>query len=283
MSGGIRRLGPSDVPACLALAVDRGWPAEELRWRLLLEVGEGYGWVAPGGDGLVGAVVLTRFGTRAGVVGLMLVRSDHAGRGIGRALMEELLGEARDLDSVFLCATDAGLPLYEKLGFRGTHEVATHLGVFEPSGQAGARLRTDVVAPGDAHWLYGPDAAALGLDRSRLLARLPKFAQEVRVLRDPDGSAVGYAAAWDNAGRTAVGPVVAPDVATWCALVGESARRTRQPVRLECPVGEDATARAWAARNGLRETGRCTFMVRGRPLPADHRTHPYALFMQSLG
>ncbi|MEV5606728.1 GNAT family N-acetyltransferase [Streptomyces sp. NPDC052225] len=282
MSSGIRRLGPSDVPACLALATDRGWPAEEARWRLLLEVGEGYGWVAPGGA-LVGAVVLTRFGTRAGVVGLMLVRADHGGRGIGRALMEHLLDAAREVESVFLYATDAGRPLYEKLGFAATHEVATHLGVFEPSGPAGAPPRTELLAPADARLLYGPDAAALGLDRGRLLRRLPKFAQEVRVLREPDGRVTGYAAAWDNAGRTAVGPVVAPDPATLCALVDETARHAGRPVRLECPVGEDATVRAWAVRHGLRETGRCTFMVRGRPLPAGRRALPYAPFMQSLG
>lgn len=282
MSSGIRRLTPSDVPACLALAVDRGWPAEEARWRLLLEVGEGFGWAAPDGE-LAGAVVLTRFGERAGVVGLMLVRSDRAGRGIGRALMEHLLERGRELETVFLYATDAGRPLYEKLGFRATHEVATHLGVFEPSGRTGA-LSTASLAPADAHELYGPDAAALGLDRNRVLAELPKFARDVRVLRAPNGRATGYAAAWDNAGRTAVGPVVAPDPATLCALVEDlAAGNSGRPVRLECPVGEDATVRTWAVRHGLWEVGRCTFMVRGRPLPTDHHTRHYAPFMQSLG
>ncbi|MFB7248888.1 GNAT family N-acetyltransferase [Streptomyces populi] len=282
MNSGIRRLEPSDVPACLALAVDRGWPEEEARWRLLLEVGEGYGWVAPDTGELVGAVVLTRFGARAGVVGLMLVRSDHGGRGIGRALMERLLDEAAGSDTVFLYATDEGRPLYEKLGFRASHEVATHLGTFVPPARPGA-LRVQTLAPGDIRELHVPDAALLGFDRGHLLDRLAKFAREIRVVRAPDGRVTGYAAAWDNAGRTAVGPVVAPTPDVLCALVEDIAVRDRgRAVRLECPVVPDGTVRAWAVRHGLRETGRCTFMVRGRPLP-DGRLPSYAPFMQSIG
>jgi hypothetical protein len=60
-SAPIRRLGPADLKACLALAVDREWPAEEHKWTLLLEAAEAYGVDDPSG-GLAGAVVLGRYG-----------------------------------------------------------------------------------------------------------------------------------------------------------------------------------------------------------------------------
>ncbi|MFE4974499.1 GNAT family N-acetyltransferase [Kitasatospora sp. NPDC056651] len=278
MARGVRRLVPSDVPACLALAVDRDWGSEEARWRLMLDVGDGYGWEGPDGE-LCATAVLSRYG-RAGVVGMMLVDSRHERRGIGRALMEHLLGEARDLDSVFLYSTAQGLPLYEKLGFTAQHEVAMHIGEFDASAAGPAVTgRPSAEERAQARAL---DAAVHGLNRSRLLARLPEFADRMLVSRGADGRVDGYAAAWRNLDRTAIGPVLAPGPETARALVTGLAAGSGGPVRLECKVTPDADLRAWALRCGLAEAGRTTFMVRGAPLPTDG-ARMFAPLMHGLG
>ncbi|MEU6440360.1 GNAT family N-acetyltransferase [Streptomyces sp. NPDC047046] len=280
MSSGIRRLTGSDIPACLKLAVDRGWPAEEERWRLLLNVGEGYGWA--GADGaLTGAVVLTPYGTAAAVVGLMLVASQHAGQGIGRALMEHLLDRADGHDSVFLFATPAGRPLYEKFGFQHVHDVAKHMGTFTPP-HPDPSVRTGPLPPGALERIEALDARALGYDRSRLLRRLTGFTERIRVAYGAEGRITGYGAAWHNAGCTAVGPVIAPDAATARTLVTDLAGTARGPVRLECPVTGNGSWRAWAEDHGLREVDRTAFMVLGEPLP-DRSGQHVTPFMQSLG
>jgi GNAT superfamily N-acetyltransferase len=47
------------------------------------------------------------------------------GRGVARALMRTVMkwAEAQGTDRVVLHASDAGRPLYESLGFRGTNEM----------------------------------------------------------------------------------------------------------------------------------------------------------------
>ncbi|MFJ2744718.1 GNAT family N-acetyltransferase [Streptomyces sp. NPDC087440] len=276
----IRRLTPDDIPGCVALAVDRGWPAEPRRWALLLDIAEGWGITAPDGS-LIAAVVLTRHG-RVGAVGMMLVSSAHERRGLGRRLMEHLLCAARELDSVFLYATPAGRPLYERLGFRAVHEVATHRGRFSPGPQAHG-VETVPLPPDAVGELRAVDLPVLGFDRARLLMALPDFAESVRVVRDPrHGHVVAYAAAWANAGRLAIGPVLAPDLPTARALVTDLAAGESRPIRLECPLGTGTTLRDWAVARGLVEADRCTVMVRGRDLPTD-TARMVAPFMQTVG
>ena len=108
-SAPIRRLGPADLKACLALAVDREWPAEERKWTLLLEAAKAYGVDDPGG-GLAGAVVLGRYGATLASVGMMLVAFQHGRPGLGRRLMAHVLGQAGDA-SVFLTESASSGPI----------------------------------------------------------------------------------------------------------------------------------------------------------------------------
>ncbi len=101
--GPIRRLGPDDLTACLALSADREWPAEKRKWALLLDAAEGYGIDDPD-DGLAGAVVLPRYGPGLASVGMMLVASRHGRQGLGHRLMAHVLGQAGRA-TVFLTAT----------------------------------------------------------------------------------------------------------------------------------------------------------------------------------
>jgi hypothetical protein len=81
----VRRLGPADLGAIVALAGDRGWPAEESKWRLMFAVSEAYGVDDPVG-GLAGIVVLTNYGSELAAVGMMLVASRYGRQGLGRRL-----------------------------------------------------------------------------------------------------------------------------------------------------------------------------------------------------
>ena len=166
--GPIRRLGPADLKACLALSADRQWPAEERKWALLLEAAEGFGIDDPDG-GLAGAVVLARYGSGLASVGMMLVASRYRRRGLGHRLMTHLGGQAGRA-TVFLTATSYGRPLYEKLGFRTTGRSATFVGAFRPAG-AEEPDRTWAASAADLGAIAEVDRPAFGADREYLLRR----------------------------------------------------------------------------------------------------------------
>jgi GNAT superfamily N-acetyltransferase len=273
------------------LSVDRGWLPEKAKWSLLLEVSEVFGIDAPdggdgtdGGDGaLAGAVVLTRYGADLASVGMMLVAARYGRQGLGRALMEHLLAEAGDA-TVTLFATDLGKPLYDKLGFRTIRRSAAFTGPFradpfradpfraEPAVTTAAadnsKMRTRPAAAADMASIIDVDKAAFGADRSRLLRRLPAFAGQLLVL-ETGRSIAGFAAAWQNHTSTVIGPVVAPDGAAACRLIGDLAAEIRGQVRLDLDPDRPELP-AWAVRHGLQPAGLNAVMAYGdRPPPGD--------------
>jgi len=271
----IRRLGPDDLRRCVALSVDRGWSPERSKWSLLLECAEAFGVEAPDGDGsgrLAGAVVLTRWGPDLASVGMMLVATRYARRGLGRALMERVLAEAGDA-TVTLFATDMGRPLYEQLGFQPVGRSVSFVGTFRP-GRAGPAARPSQGGPGlpaacirpaaeaDLPAILAADGAAFGADRSRVLTRLPGFAEHLAVLETESGIS-GYAAAWRNLpSSTIIGPVVAPDAEAARRLIADLAAAVSGAIRLDLDPDRPELP-AWAHARGLEPASRTTVMARG--------------------
>src|SRR5580693_4265550 len=148
----VRRLNSADLPACVELGQDRGWPPEENKWRLLFAVGRVYGIDDPQGAGLAGMVVLTTYGSMLAAVGMMVVAQRYGRRGLGRRLMQHVIAEAGQ-SVLYLTATALGRPLYAQLGFRALDTMTQHTGLFAADGNVAA-------ASGPA--AAGPDGSAAG-------------------------------------------------------------------------------------------------------------------------
>lgn len=263
----IRRLGPADLKDCMALAVGRGWSPEKSKWALLLEVAEAFGVDAPDG-GLAGSVVLARYGQYHASAGMMLVAARFGRRGLGHALMSRLLAEAGTA-TVTLFATDAGKPLYEKLGFRAIRWSVAFVGTFRPERQNRGTAVTRPATETDMAAIFAVDKAAFGADRSHIVGRLPALAERLRVLETSAGIA-GYAAAWRNERTGVIGPVVAPDRASARLLVADLAAEVRGPLRLDLDPG-DPELPGWADTRGLSPVSRTAVMVYGEWNPPGHR------------
>ncbi|MEV4247119.1 GNAT family N-acetyltransferase [Streptosporangium canum] len=271
----IRGLTPDDLDACLRLAADRQWSREERKWLFLLQGGEGYGMVDPGGE-LVATAILTRYGARTAAISMVLVASRHGRRGLGGRLIGHVLDQARGA-TVFLNATATGRPLYERLGFRVTSPVAMHLGTF--TGQAAGASRP--ASPEDLKAIADLDAEVVGADRSALLTRLFGFAEQIRVIED-GGVVTGYAGMWRNVGNTVVGPVIAADPADARRLISDLASQVGGPARIEVEESRRELAE-WLTGHGMAAGMRTSDMVVGtEPLPGD-RTRFFAPVMSALG
>ncbi len=256
----IRRLGPDDHRHCVALSVDRGWSPEEAKWSLLLQEAEAFGVDAPDG-GLAGAVVLARYAPDLASAGMMLVAGRYARRGLGKALMTHLLARAGSA-TVTLFATDAGRPLYAKLGFRTVRRSVAFTGGFRltaaPSGgRGGSRPATGA----DMAAILDVDKAAFGADRGYLLRRLPAFAERLRVLQAAQG-VTGFAAAWRSGAVTVIGPVVAASGADARRLITDLAADVRGPLRLDLDPDRPELPE-WALNRGLEPVSKTAVMAYG--------------------
>ncbi|MER5377219.1 GNAT family N-acetyltransferase [Streptomyces sp. NPDC002553] len=265
----IRRLTHRDLAACADLSEDRGWPREEHKWGLLLTAGTGYGIDDPDG-GLVSACVVTEYGPHGrpvlGAVGMVLVADRHARQGVGRRLMRHVVS-AMGTTPLTLHATEYGRPLYEELGFKTTGRAEMVRGRFtggdvRPDGMTRAATAEDLTT------IVQLDQEVFGTDRTHILARLPAFADQVRVAEE-NGRIIGYAAAWPNMDTHVVGPLIARDTETAKALVASLAARTDRPLRTDVDVRHEELL-AWLKSRGLASVGFNAVMTYGiAELPGD--------------
>ncbi|MFC0435013.1 GNAT family N-acetyltransferase [Kutzneria buriramensis] len=269
----IARLGIDDLAACLDLAADRGWPRDHRKWTFLLTHGEAYG--LHDREDLVGSAILSRFGPRLAWIGMVLVAQRCDRRGLGGALMRHAL-DAADARTVAVHATDAGVPLYRRLGFRATGTIFTHRGRFAGHGARTGRTRPFTGADLDA--VRRLDADATGADRGRLLTEFVRFAGQMRVI-ESDGVITGYAGSWRDGETVVIGPVIAASDRDAKDLIADVASTVDGYVRLDVDRSDLAD---WAAARGLPRWLEATEMVRGEDMPGD-RTRLYTPIMQALG
>ncbi|MEU0118264.1 GNAT family N-acetyltransferase [Streptomyces bobili] len=265
----IRRLTHRDLVACADLSEDRGWPREEHKWGLLLAAGKGYGIDDPDG-GLVSACVVTEYGPHdrpaLGAIGMVLVAGRHARQGVGRRFMGHVIS-AMGTTPLTLHATPNGRPLYEGLGFKTTGRAEMVVGRFVPDGP-GPRVPTRAATAEDLATILRLDEEAFGTDRTPVIARLPAFADQVRVAED-GGRIIGYAAAWPNTDTHVVGPLIARDTETAKSLVASLAEHTDRPLRTDIDVRHEELL-AWLKGRGLASVAFNTVMTYGiTELPGD--------------
>ncbi|MGW0409936.1 GNAT family N-acetyltransferase [Streptomyces collinus] len=265
----VRRLTLRDLRACADLSENRGWPREEHKWGLLLTAGKGHGVDDPDG-GLVAACVVTEYGTwdrtDLGAIGMVLVAERHARQGIGRSLMRHVLA-AMGATPLTLHATPNGQPLYEELGFKVTGRAEMLRGRFVPGGRD-VEVATRAATAEDLPAILRLDEEVFGADRTPLIARLPAFADQLRVAED-GGRITGYAAAWPNEDTHVVGPLIARDTETAKALVASLAAHSDRPLRTDVDVRHEELL-AWAKERGLASVAFNTVMTYGiTELPGD--------------
>lgn len=270
----------SHLDGALRLSQEAGWPHRREEWAMLLALGQGF--VALDGATVVGTAILTPFGSDHAAISMVIVAGAMRGRGLGRQLMDKALRHAGRRECR-LTATAAGLPLYEKLGFRATHEIRQHQGVPtalpEPALPDGLAL--DWAGSQDLPALAALDAQALGLDRRPLLRLLAQVGRVV-LLRGA-GRIAGYGVLRRFGRGEVIGPVVAasPDQARCLlsALIGASAGGF---LRVDTPEWDVLSP--WLAARGLVGVGGGIAMRRqARQASPTGPAKPFALASQGLG
>jgi GNAT superfamily N-acetyltransferase len=108
----------ADIPAFLEMAAVEGWISSEWELKFLLHNFPSGCFVLREGDMPVAFVTSIKY-DKSGWIGNLIVKESLRGRGLGTALMKKALDALRSAgtDTVWLTASPAGRPVYERLGF----------------------------------------------------------------------------------------------------------------------------------------------------------------------
>lgn len=198
------RLTDDDIPAARLLSQNFGWPHRLDDWRLMLRLGTGIAAHDASGT-LVGSAVAWTWADRVTTAGLILVRRDRQGQGIGQRLLDRLRDVAGG-KSMRLYATPEGKKLYVRQGFVTSGRIVQVQGEIslQPAAHHVRRAtQSDLTA------IVALDAAAFGVPRERLFDLLLDGG-EAYVL-GPADAPVAFAVRRRFGLGNHIGPVVAPD------------------------------------------------------------------------
>lgn len=260
------RLGTEHLAGCLKLSASANWNQNEADWRVMLQIG--YGWGLTLDDGTLAATTLVLpYGGDFAWVSMVLVLPEHRRKGYATHLLRLAIAELenRGLTAV-LDATPAGREVYQHEGFHdcwGFSRLATSSISPPPIDDRGVRLLRE----GDWPWMLELDRAAFGASRERLLRSLVKRLPQAAWVCEGKGFILGR----DGREARQSGPLIASDEQTARTLLSQAARAVEPPVYLDV-VAHAPELREWLEGRGFFFQRPYTRMVRGaRGAPGDER------------
>lgn len=253
MSDPIGPVGPyseDDLTSLLRLSSAENWPHTDADWRAMLVAGQVFGHRNAEGTPVTSAAMFPYGNTNdlpATSLGMIIVDQSARRRGLGQALMREILRRASGETPpplLRLISTRDGQPLYEKFGFRTQEMLHSYR---RPA--AGARVAAQPLAkrqnfrPLDASLLetvIALDAAAFGQTRRLMLGQRLARAERGLVLF-AGSQPVGYGLLVRQGSLANLGPLVAPnDAGALALLTALMSGLEESPFRIDLPARQKA-------------------------------------------
>ncbi len=263
----IRSMTAADIEPASAAIVASGWGDRRQWFEFAVASPAVHAFVAAADDGTIAGTGVATINGPVAWIGTIWVHPDWRGRGLGRRLTEVPITAAEDTGcrTLVLVATDAGRPLYERLGF----EIQTSYRIVEAPGRAGPIE----VAPSpersvrswraeDLDAAARLDAEVTGEDRRHLLAAFAT-SQSARVVVARDERLRGFVvrAPWGG------GATIAPDPDDALALLDARRLVAGPEGRVRAGLLEtNATGLARLAADGWVDIWDAPRMIRGAPL-----------------
>jgi ribosomal protein S18 acetylase RimI-like enzyme len=218
--------------------------------------------VAVDEDGRAFATAVASVNGPVGWVGTVWVAPERRRDGVGMALTRTVIEQAESAGcrTIVLVATDAGRPLYERIGFEVDTWYLTMEAAGLPVGPVDPRIRPFRADDLDA--MAAIDAATTGEDRRHLLEAFAT-PDSTRLLEATTGHLAGFVvrAPWGG------GATIAPDADDAMAIL-EARRRAAGPERRVRAgiLRENTEGAARLAAAGWTEAWRAPRLIRGDPL-----------------
>lgn len=265
--------GTEHLEGALALSRQAGWPHRLEDWETALAMSTGV--VVLENEKVVGTTLTTVFGGCA-TINMVIVAEAIRGRGLGRRLMEAGLDGAHGVPCR-LVATQEGLPLYEKMGFRQVGDILQCQGI---CAAVEAPIDVEWMQSGDLPQIAALDRAAFGDDRSKLIFYMKDVGRFAVIRRD--GHVAGFSATRPFGRGEFIGPVVAENADDAKKLIlFQIAARGDRFLRIDTP--KDLGLSQWLAERGLIHVGGATAMQRGGQVNPSPRVKTFALANQAFG
>lgn len=262
----LRKMTAGDIPGAVALIQAVGWAnsAADIE-RLLHWSPEGCFCCEELDRGIVGTVTTTAYGTDLAWIGMMIVAPDRQHQGIGGQLMRAALDHliTNEVARIMLDASEAGRPLYERMGFRKVCKIERWEGRASTYlGQRARRMRPDEL---DA--VIAMDATMFGVAREHILRRFYEEFPKLAWIDETQGRIEGFLLGHRLPNSLHLGPWM-----SWSSASAERLLRTAfeqlQGEHITMNISDQNGRGLLIARNhNLKRIRHCTRMIYGDAQP----------------
>lgn len=114
----VRQMVASDIPGAMQLVSAENWNQTKVDWLMFLELNPNLCLVASYDGKVIGTVTAINYNNEVAWIGMMLVSKMYRGLGVSKNLLNTIINKLKNCKSIKLDATDAGIPVYRKLGFQ---------------------------------------------------------------------------------------------------------------------------------------------------------------------
>lgn len=266
-------LGVAHLAGCLELSKAANWNQNEADWRLMLEIGHGWGITLADGT-LAASTLVIPYGGRFAWVSMVLVSPAHRRKGYASRLLRTAIADlkTRALTPI-LDATPAGREMYVQEGFRDTWGFKRY-----------ASRSDNARAPRDSTWpsvrrirnpdwpqILALDEPAFGASREALLRALASRLPASALVAEVRGSIVGFLLGREGREACQIGPLVATEPLAVPALLAAALEQVAAPIYTDV-VDREPQLMAWLEARGFAFQRPYTRMVHGADrAPGDER------------
>jgi len=234
------KLGNQDITGLIDLSTSVGWDYDQDEITTILSSGTIYGHKNKEGK-IVSSAAIVEYDSLVASIGMVIVREEYRGLGLGKTATEKCIESVKGNKTVMLIATEAGKPMYEKMGFISMDTVHKYLcDSFIPirtiDFHSSSRSIGDFNEE-DIPQIIMLDKNAFGDNRKTFLLKRIKQATKVLVVRNADDDLVGFGMAISGSENLLLGPIVAPDADTAYLLIDHLARNHPGKIRMDVPSG----------------------------------------------
>ena len=250
----------------------------------MLSSGELFGHFSSSGE-LITCAGLFPYGGALASVGAVMVRPDFQRRGLGQRLMTHIhdhpIAQERTL---MLVATDQGIPLYTRMGYREAGPLRKMVAPGPlpgmPSWPRGLEIRP--VGDADIDDVVELDANAFGGDRRALIFARWRQSCSAAIALDGSGDPIGFAFATNQRGQRILGPLVAPSAEIALHLLHSVSEQHQGQLRVDILEDQQDLSSALSGA-GFRPETRPPLLVRNGGGHLRHGPTMWAIAAQAFG
>ncbi|GAE36443.1 GNAT family N-acetyltransferase [Halalkalibacter akibai] len=230
-----------DVPGLIELSASVGWDYDEKEIGTVLSSGKIFGHKNAEGK-IVSSAAIILYDKSIASIGMVIVNEDFRGMGLGKKATRKCIESVSKETTIMLIATEEGRPLYEKMGFHTVDYVHKSLCdnyIIGTKPMIDSDIAIEEFNEVDMDELLKLDEGAFGDKRTQFLMNRIKQSEKCLVVKDNNGTIVGYGLSIPGPINLILGPIVAPDFQIASVLIDKLSSNHQGKLRIDVPSGND--------------------------------------------